>query len=195
MIKILIPTTPERKDQLTKALGAISASVCNQAFEVATEVSTGEGVVKPFGRLLERVGQDDLVFFLTDDMFIEPDTLQKLYDAYIREFPDLDGAVTANLCDAAFAHIKVFRQYFPLVYYHLYCDVEFFEIMKGRGKYFQVIEANIFHAHYPITSGAWIPEADKTKKNAESHRAADLKLYELRKINNFYLDEIPTPNP
>ena len=182
MIYVLIPTTPERSERLKKTLDSIKSSICDQEIKILTEVSEGEGANKPLKRLLDKV--DGLVFPLGDDNTVEPDTLQLLYDAYIREFPDKDGMTLPAGSDSYLVHSDIMKKYFHFGYFHLYSDREFYDIMYIKRKTYRVKGAVVNHDHY--TKKATLD--DETYRLSVKHREADRELYEERKAKNFDLD-------
>ena len=182
MIYVLFPSTPERKERLAVAMESIRNSICDQEIEIKVDISEGEGANKPTLRLINSV--DGLVICLGDDSTVEPDTIQKLYNAYIREFPDQDGMCSPPNCDNFLAHSNTMRKYWHPDYIHLYADRDFFDTMTFKKKVFRVLDAVIHHNHY--TKNATLD--DDTYRFGEKNREADRILYEKRRARNFNLD-------
>jgi hypothetical protein len=180
-INILIPSTPERKERLEKAIASIKNSICNQTIEIKIDISEGEGANKPLVRLLNET--NGLVIGFSDDMLVRQDTIQIMYDAYIENFPDRDGIVAPYNCDVFLAHSDTEKKYWCPDYTHLYTDRDFFDIMT-RLKKIHRVDAVIDHEHY--TKNALL--TDDTYRFSEAHREEDKIIYEKRKANNFYLD-------
>ena len=188
MIYVLIPSTPERKDRLALAVASIKASVCTQPIEIVIEISEGEGANKPFYRMLQKV--DGLVFNFGDDASVASDFIQKLYDAYVENFPDQDGVCAADdgindpraISGFALAHSKTWLENFNPEYVHLFADREWTAIMKNKNRYCPVLTAKAYHHHYTKESHI---KFDKTYQWAESHQQEDAELFNKRLLMGF----------
>ena len=191
MIYVLIPTTPDREKRLKKTIESVKKSVCTEPLEIVTDLNNYEGYVKSVLRMVNKI--DGLVIVLNNDMIVEPDTIQILYDAYIKAFPYDDGLCgfgdtdfDLNVNCAPFAHTKVLREIINPVYFHNFVDREWTGIMQHRGKYLPVPNAVIHHEHYSKN-----PELlDETYKVNQDLSDADGKIYYERKERNFDLKPV-----
>lgn len=186
MIYVLIPTTPDREDRLQKAIASVKRSMCDQPIEIIVEYNNYEGMIKPLLRMVNRV--DGLAILITNDIEIMPSTIQELYNAYIKNFPDNDGLVgwgdglikLDEMC-FPFAHTKVLREIIHPAYFHNFADRDWTAVMKLRGKYLAVTRPLCTHNHYSRNPAL----KDKTYEVNESTSDADSLVYAQRKEKNF----------
>lgn len=181
MITLLLPSTPERKHKLAKAIDSVNRSVCNQPIEILTDISEEEGSVKPTLRLLEKA--NDLVMWYNDDLTVESYTFQNLYDALMREFPKLDGIVLPVESDFFLCHASILREYLYPGYIHNYSDREIYDILSAEGRTHRVENAIIRHHHPIYEKNSRL--LDRTYAWATGHREEDRILYEKRKAEGF----------
>lgn len=186
MINILIPTTPDRKKRLEKAVVSVIRSNCNQNLNIIIDTNEYEGYVKSVLRMLDKV--DGLTMVVTDDIELWPSTIQALYDAYTQTFPDNDGLCVygdenwdLKNFGLPFAHSSVLKETINPIYFHNFHDKEMCDVMKLRGKYLPVPHARITHDHYTRK-----PELhDKTYQVGEDSSNADGEIYNMRRAKNF----------
>jgi hypothetical protein len=187
-IYVLIPTTPGRKERLKRCVKSIKKSRCDQGIEIVVDVNNYKGAVKSLLRLFNKV--NGLALFLGDDTWIFPDTIQRLYDAYIKAFPENDGMAVAT--DESvhkisfahpFAHTQVFRQHTFPGYFHNFVDREWQDRMKFLNKYVEVPMARIMHNHFTKDSYLF----DQTYKIGQDTSDADGKIFYERRGRNFDL--------
>ena len=184
MIYVLLPSTPQRENRLRITVESLKRSACDEKIEIITEISEGEGAVKPVHRMLKDI--DGLVVGIGDDTLVDPNTIQELYKAYIREFPNNDGVCAPIEKDCVFlTHSDMMKKYWYPGYFHLFVDREFFEIMYQKGKLYRVASAKAQHMHHSY--GGMQNLNDETYAIAEAHREADGQLFVERMARNFDL--------
>ena len=191
---VLIPSVPERKERLQFAIDCVKRSICNQPIEVVTKINNYEGFVKPMLEMLD--GVNDLVLFIGDDTETTPFAIQRLYDAYCANFKNNDGiCVPCNgkndlgekVGSHALMHSKTWKDVLHPGYFHNFCDREWTDIMKYRGKYCYVKDALIVHHHMeyePI-------HKDATYRIGELSSTKDGELYQYRKKHGFFRSIYP----
>jgi hypothetical protein len=139
MITVLIPSTPERTNNLKRAIESIKGSIFDYPIYIKTEISSGEGATKPLIRLLKST--EGLVLGFSDDVTIDPHCIRLLYESYLEKFPNQDGLCCINNPE----HRNLFGCYFfgqskTLLdamypgYVHNFQDKEITEKMKARDK-------------------------------------------------------------
>lgn len=187
IIYCLIPTTPDREERLKKTLVSIKNSNCNQELNIVIDENEYEGYVKSVLRMLGKVS--GLCVVVPDDIEVWPSTIQALYNAYIDKFPKNDGLCVygdhnwdLNVFGLPFAHSDTLKEIINPEYFHNFHDKEMCEIMRMRGKYLPVPQAQVTHRHYQ-----WYPELekDKTYQVGEMSSAKDGELYNSRREKNF----------
>lgn len=187
MINILIPTTPDRRERLQKTLDSIKASNCNQEFNIIIDENEYEGYVKSVLKMLDRV--EGFCMVIPNDVEIWPSTIQALYNAYTEAFPNNDGLCVygdhhwdLNIFGLPFAHSRILKEIINPIYFHNFHDKEMCEIMRMRGKYLPVPQAQVWHRHY-----LWDKNAlkDKTYEVGEASSKKDGELYMMRRAKNF----------
>lgn len=187
MINVLIPTTPERADRLKVAVDSIKRSNCDQELNIVVDVNNYEGYVKSVLRMLDKV--DGLTMVVTDDLELWPTTIRALYNAYTEAFPNNDGLCVygdehwdLKAFGLPFAHSNTLKELINPIYFHNFADKEMCEIMKMRGKYLPVPQAQVWHHHYQWKKGT---AKDRTYELGEATSDADGALYNMRRAKNF----------
>jgi hypothetical protein len=187
LINILIPTTPERKEGLNRAIASVKRSNCSQELNIVVDLNEYEGYVKSVLRMLDKV--EGLCMVVTDDIEVWPSSIQALYSAYTEAFPNNDGLCVygdehwdLKAFGLPFAHSKTLKEIINPDYFHNFHDKEMCEIMKGRNKYLPVSHAQVSHYHYQ-----WYPklERDKTYQIGEMTSEKDGAIYNMRRVKNF----------
>jgi hypothetical protein len=184
MIYVLIPTTPDRTEQLDACIAAVKASVCDQPIEIIVEMNQYEGFVKPVLRMLDRV--DGICLILGNDARVTPSAIQKLYNAYTKAFPDQDGVCACSdgrdnhgdLICHPFGHSKTLKENIYPKYFHNFVDKDLGQVMWRKGKYIAVPDAVIQHHHY--TQKGWNVEKDLTYSIGEETSESDGAIFRER---------------
>lgn len=187
MIYVLIPSTPDRKKRLEKCISLIKKSVCREPIEIVVEENNYEGYVAPMLRMVNRI--DGLAFLIGNDVEVKRLTIDNLYRAYIKNFPENDGIVTpvdeldpnSEIAQHPFGHTKTFREIIFPGYFHNFVDREWTDIMKQRGKFAIARDAFITHRHYSRNRNL----KDKTYAVGEKSSDKDGRLYYLRRNENY----------
>lgn len=185
MITILLPSTPERVDRRAIALESIKRNVCDQEIKIDLEISSGEGAIAPFMRMLKR--NEGLVLLMSDDMTLAPDCIQKLYDQYVQNFPDRDGVVNPSdgvnrLITAPLGDSKTFLKYSYPAYTHLFWDDDMTAQLRRDGKLLQTTDARITHHHFQRDPSVPL---DNTYAFTQSHTERDRQTFLRRQANGF----------
>jgi hypothetical protein len=156
IVHILIPTTEERRERLSKCVASIHE---NAGFPhiISTYENYREGFVKPCYLLLKDLKEDTLVWCIGDDTILaEKDTLKRLVDAYRACYPNNDGVVQPNdgiqggniitmpLCSAK----TMIEKGIHLDFFLNFCDNIFTEIMRKENKYTYLPDINVDHQHF-----------------------------------------------
>lgn len=189
-ITVIIPTTPDREPQLARCIAGVKASVCDQRIDIMTELNEYEGFVKPVLRVLHRV--EGLCLILGNDAVVRHDSIQKLFDVYVKTFPKDDGvcypiderANVTRLPSHPFGHSRTLRLNIYPKYFHNFVDKDLGQVMWRRGKLKQVPESVIDHFHHVHKKAAY----DMTYKIADATSDADGEIYFQRMQRGFDLD-------
>lgn len=185
MIYVLIPTTKGRRDRLAKCVELLKASVCSEPITICTYENSDGGFVPAIHKMLEGIKDDSYVFCIGDDCLVEPDCLQKLWDAS-RTFlggcvQPLDRINKGEIAVAPFCPAILMKKYQFKGYMHNFCDVEFTTLIKEQGLYLYVPEAKVYHEHFHTDRKLY----DATYDSCQRHWATDELLYHKRKAAGF----------
>jgi GT2 family glycosyltransferase len=185
IIYVCIPTTKERRKTLDNAIASIRENNFPHAI-VIYENQDGGCAIATHNMI---AGINGLVFILNDDMTIGKNCLELLYKTYKEKFPNNDGLIQpydnfnkGKIAVSAFCHSDITKKYLHKGYKHKYSDTELTEVMKIKGKYLYLPEAEMYHHHETDKS-----KYDETYKIMDSSGAVDKELYLDRKAHNFYL--------
>lgn len=189
MIYCLIPSTKERRPRLEKCVEAIHVKMKYPTAIVTYENEDGctdVGWVRAVHKTLE--GINGVVFILGDDAIVEPECIEKLYEAY-QALPDKEQWLLqpyeqfhkGELATFPFCHSDILKKYIYKGYKHLYSDTELTLMMKSFGRYLIVPEARVDHQHFLTGT---VP-MDETYKATQSLGNEDAKLFQERVRNNF----------
>lgn len=129
-------------------------SVCDQPIEIIVDVNQYEGFVKSVLRMLDKV--DGICLLLGNDTIVTPHAIQRLYNAYMKEFPEQDGVCACSdgrdnhgdLICHPFGHSKTLKENIHPKYFHNFVDKDLGYVMWRKGKYLAVPNAVIEHHHY-----------------------------------------------
>jgi hypothetical protein len=185
MVTILIPTTPERRERLSKCIDSIREHT-TQPYRLMIYENNYEGYVKAIHTLLE--GVNGLVWCLNDDVVLKNDALKILTEKFNQLYlkwngllQPRDGIQEGNVCTLPFCHSKIMQRMTFRGYHHNFADQEFTMVMKGLGLYNYVPEAVVEHQHW-INNKA---EKDKTYTDSQILFEQDHKLFEKRLADYF----------
>lgn len=145
MVKILIPTTPERFQRLTSCLHYLyqNTDLASTPFQVVIYPNRAGGVVKPYRELLESFG-DDLVVLLADDVIVGKGWLQALVDRYEEgHIVFADHGDKDELACFCLGRANLMLQYYSEEYIHNFADKEFTEVLKEKGLLKYVPESRV----------------------------------------------------
>jgi GT2 family glycosyltransferase len=180
MIKILIPTTKERRTRLNDCLNAVRDN-SNYKHSILIYEGNDGGYVNAVHKMLE--GISGLVCVIGDDMIPQKDWLKYLAEAYNDNlvFPD-DGISNGKLATAFLCDADYLRKYLHKGYSHLYSDKELTEVSRLLGKLKYVPESKVIHNHWSTGS-----VKDQTYLSQDETRYKDRELFKSRKLINFEL--------
>jgi hypothetical protein len=181
MIYCIIPTTKERRQRLQKCIDSIRDSVCNEPITICSYENFDGGWVNATHKLIQDI--NGIVFLLGDDMVLDKDCIQELWNNYENGFllqPD-EQHHRGNLAVSPFCHTDILKSYLFKGYKHLYADEELTEVMKAMGKYKPVLTAKLDHQHFSNNAAP----LDETYKLSQSYFDHDRVLFNERKRNNF----------
>ena len=189
MISVIIPTTPDRDEQLERCIAAVRGSDCDQRIDIIVERNDYEGFVKPVLRILSKL--ECFCLLLGNDAVVRRDAIQKLYDASVREFKHDNGLCAPidgtdhgkQLPCHPFAHSRTLRENIYPKYFHNFVDKDLGQVMWRRGLYKVVEEAVIEHHHYIYGKA----KRDFTYAISEATSDADGEIYNQRLARNFDL--------
>lgn len=182
MIYVVIATTKERRQRLEKCLAALREST--MAHAVVIYENTDGGCVKATRRAIE--GIEGPMFLLNDDMIVEPDCIEKLFNRWMAL---RDGEVICqpwekmhggNLAVAPFGLAKTIRPFLEH-YTHNFWDTELTMVKTAFAKYVPVLEARLIHEHF---SQGMAP-LDETYKLTQGKYLDDQKIFRARMANKF----------
>lgn len=149
MIYIIIATTKGRRARLQECVDAIKASVTTQPYCIVTYENSDGGCVLATKKALS--GINGTIFILNDDMIIEPDCIEKLYNAYDQDrtciYQPWESMHQGNLAVAPFGHTLMIKPFLDKGYIHNYWDTELTVTMQSIGKYRPIMDAKMDHRH------------------------------------------------
>ena len=135
--------------------------------------------------------QSDALCYLNDDILLEDDTFEVIFEEFPKAFPDYDGVMglrQANLpkdqtVEGAFGIIgSKYAERFPArqvwcpEYERFFGDWETWQMAKSIDKFYFCIPARIKHLH-PITDKAL---EDKTHHEVRKHLPKDKQTFKIR---------------
>lgn len=188
-ISVLIPTTPDREEQLARCVAAIRASDCDERIDIFCELNNYEGFVKPVLRMLRRV--NGMCLLLGNDCIVRRDAIQQLWNASRKVFKYDNGLCTGvdeepnskKLPRHPFAHSRTFLENIYPKYFHNFVDKDLGQVMWRKGLYHVVNQAVIEHHHYSKQKSM----LDLTYKIGEATSDADGEIYAQRLARGFDL--------
>lgn len=183
MIYVVIPTTPGRRERLQKCLDALRKSTVSHCAVIYE--NTDGGCVLAQRRAIS--GLHGLIFFLNDDMIVEPECLGRLLESYLHHFPAHDGICqpddnyhAGGLATAPFGHSDTLRP-FLAHYTHYFWDTELTAVMQRAGKYVIVSDARLDHQHHTKGRSPLDETYERTGRNFE----ADREIFRRREAAGF----------
>jgi hypothetical protein len=188
-ISVLIPTTPDREEQLARCIAAVKASGCDQRIDIFYERNNYEGFVKPVMRMLKQVR--GMCLILGNDCVVRRDAIQNLWNASLKVFPKDDGLCTGvderpntiKLPRHPFAHSRTLLENIYPKYFHNFVDKDLGQVMWRKGKFLVVESAVIEHHHYTVGKS----EKDFTYEIGQATSDADGEIYAQRLARGFDL--------
>jgi hypothetical protein len=138
----------------------------------------------------------DVMFYLNDDILVEPNCLKIAIDSIVEKFPDLDGIIgirqenipIEQCCLCAFGAIGTkFTDRFPdrkvfcEDYYTFFLDSELYEYANSVNKFYFEDKAKLLHLHPSFSKY----EIDKTHIHNRLHLKDDKKTNIIRKEKEF----------
>lgn len=195
-ITVVIPTTPERREQTMRCVRAVMEN-SNYPHKILVYENNDGGWVKAVHNALE--GVDGYVALLGSDTVPQKDWLKNLAETFFKTFPNGDGVAEpynefnhgGALCQHPLAHSRTIKKYLYKQFVHWYSDNDFTEQVMYDGLYVFVPSAVVEHHHF-LNKKAKFDETYKTIFNPET-TGKDKLLFERRKaerengifINNF----------
>jgi len=186
LIYVLIPTTPDRRENLSKCLAALQENKFPHVVCIFENPRIG------INKALETMWQgiNGLMIILDDDRIVAPDFLEILYEKFITAFPNKDGI--AQFCEelnqqrligGGLAHTDFYKKNWPTCYFHNFADTEFTMIIQAWNlPYIWVHEAKTEHFHPYVGKSA----IDATYQGAFDNYKKDEELFKDRSSHNFY---------
>lgn len=154
MIKILVPTTKQRRERMHQFIASCSDNAGMEHQIVVFENALG-GYVKAIRTLAATCSPTDIIMAANDDISFGKDWLKILYTALINAFPDGygmamgdDGIHGDKHATLPLVRADMFLQTCHGGYWHNFCDWEWYHIAKARGKFIYVPEAKTIHEHW-----------------------------------------------
>ena len=182
MIYIVIPTTKERRPRLRELLDSIDENTEGMKYTVCVYENDDGGWVPAVHNAIKYI--DGFVVLLGSDIVVKKDWLKNLWEAFIKQFPDGDGAVqpygeinNGALCQHPLAHSNTIKKYLDKDFIHNFSDNWMTERLIEDGKYLYVPEAEIEHKH--MVNGKAKP--DETYKKVFSTYERDREVYKRKK--------------
>lgn len=145
-------------------------------------------------RGIEKYTDWDIVIATSDDMeFLEKGFDEQIISDMQAHFPDTDGVLHykdgfdhGDILSLPIIGKKYFSRFgyiYHPAYTSLFCDEEAIIVAKALNRV-HMSDKNLFKHNHP----AWIPGLmDRQYKHTESFHPVDMKVFERRKRNNFYL--------
>ena len=179
MIYVVIPTTKGRRVRLDECLKAVRASVCTEPITICLYENNDGGWVKALHNLLVGLYSDTIVFNIGDDVIIEPDCIQKLFDAFQKNKDDMSTLAMhdkplllqpyeqvheGRICTNPFCTADVIRKYLFKGYVHNYADNELTDRVIKEGRYVYVPEARTKHVHFELDAKLYDETYDLTQR-------------------------------
>lgn len=190
MIYIVIPTTPERHERLKELLQSIHENTEGMKYRILIYPNWDGGWVPAVHNALE--GINGYVVLLGSDIVVKKDWLKNLWEAFIKAFPNKDGAVqpydeinNGALCQHPLAHSDTIKKYLDKDFIHNFSDNWMTEMLLAEGKYLYVPEAEIEHKHF-INKKA---QPDETYKKVFASFNRDKAVYMEKKKKWLGLDD------
>lgn len=182
IITICIPTTHERNERLNELLQSIHENTQDMDYRILIYPNSLGGWVPAVHKALEDV--DGYVVLLGSDVVVKKDWLKNLWEAFIKQFPNRDGAAQpydeihqGGLCQHPLAHADTIRQYLDKDFIHNFSDNWMTEMLTSEGKYLYVPNAIIEHKHF-VNKKA---KKDKTYEKVFESYAKDQAVYFRKK--------------
>lgn len=189
LIYIVIPTTKERRGRLRELLDSIEENTEGMNYSIVIFENELGGWVPAVHKALS--GINGFVVLLGSDIVVKKDWLKILWQEFIRQFTDRDGAAqpfdeinNGRLCQHPLAHSETIKKYLDRDFIHNFSDNYMTILLQREGKYLYVPEAKIEHKHF-INKKA---EKDKTYEIVFSSFERDRKVFERK------MDEIERKN-
>lgn len=153
LLKILIPTTRERRDRLEVCIRTIRMHTTIPHMVVVFENNLG-GFVPAIHTMLAEVNGP--VWCIRDDTVVVDDAIDRMYQKYTELYPTGNGAVqptnephdkidTMPLCDANTMRMYAYRGYTDSTF----ATCELVEIMTGLGLCSHASDCSVRHLHLP----------------------------------------------
>lgn len=188
MIKVCIPTTPERRKRLLDCINSVQAN-SGYPHEVVVFENLLGGWVKAVREMLKDLGRDPVVV-IGDDAAPQSGWLKILVNAYSQKFPNSDGLVQPDdgghrgkIASYPMATPQYLLRWLYSGYFHNYADKELRDVSVTRGKYLWVPESKVVHLHFSTNPDLY----DQTYALQKKTGRKDRLLYEKRRSasNNF----------
>jgi hypothetical protein len=181
MIYVIIATTKQRRERLTECLAALRESTVPHSVVIYENLDGGCCLATT--KALEGINAP--VFILNDDMIVEPDCIEKLYNAYTQDelgvYQPWENMHGGKLAVSPFGFSEVLKPFLKKGYVHSFWDTELTIMATAYGKYHIVAEAKIDHKHVMKDPSL----QDATYKISQDKLAFDTELFNKRKAKQF----------
>lgn len=195
MIKVCIPTTPERRQRLLDCVRAVQEN-SNYPHELVVFENLLGGWVGAVRGMIKDLGEDPVVV-IGDDTIPQSDWLKILVSAYAERFPNNDGLAQPDdgshkgrIASYPMATPQFLLRWIYSGYKHNYADKELKNVAQSRGLYLWVPESKVVHRHYEVHPELY----DSTYALQQKTRSGDQALYSQRsRVSSNYqnLEAIP----
>lgn len=190
MIKVCIPTVPERKEKLRKCLDAIKKNT-EEDLSWFIYTNNAGGWVKACHEMLEKLSDEKMVIILGDDALVQKGWMTALLAAVEKHGEDKfycvnDGKFKQSIAVFPCARVSYLRRYLYRGYGHYAADTELTAIAKAQGNFVYVPDSVILHEH-PIygSDGLQVPEMDDVYKTSwNKWKKVDESLFKQRRLSS-----------
>ena len=182
LVKVIIPTTPQRRGLLFKAITSCLDNA-GMEHEIVIFENNGIGVVKAISMMLEGLQDSDIVAIGNDDIVFGKDWLKILYGALLsnpdkrlfeaREMnnPNRDTEIGTPLFTIGF-----WKEYWHNGYFHNFVDTEMNMRAKNKGVWMRVPDSITYHNHWSFGKS----DRDSTYLAQMEHWELDKDLFNER---------------
>lgn len=178
MVKILIPTTKERRPILHRCMESCGDNAGMPHQIIVYE--NNEGYVMALKEMIYSCYDEDIVVLINDDIVFGKDWLRILFDAFsgvgIAQPQEMNNPVKEDKAVTPIGLAGWFKEYAHFGYKHNYIDQEWTDVAKQRGTFLFVPDSHIYHNHWSFGKS----ERDSTYLEQMKDFEFDKDLYQER---------------